>query len=58
MSSTYIATAPLETIPVVEKELRSLGITKIVQGFKSIEFEADKEKAYMAHLKLRNLVEF
>ena len=39
---------------MVEKELRSLGITKIVQGFKSIEFEADKEKAYMAHLKMRN----
>ena len=28
MTSTYIATAPLETVPVVEKELRELGITK------------------------------
>ena len=38
MNQTFIATAPLETIPVVEKELRKLGVTDVDAGFKSIEF--------------------
>ena len=54
MNQTFIATAPLETIPVVEKELRKLGVTDVDAGFKSIEFAADKRTAYTAHLKLRN----
>ena len=54
MNQNFIATAPHETVPVVERELKSMGVSDIIPGFKSIEFSADKKTAYMAHLKLRN----